>query len=327
MLSYVGGGRGEYVQETTYKYVGAGAGDFGVIPVAAQRPNICLWFIPLLCLLPLLLLLLRPTTTTTTTTIILGPTGTCTVYGDPHVTTFDQKHLDFYSPGEYWIVKSTSVQIQGKYLPTPMTHGLAVTKQIAMAGPWMKGHKLIVGARSATFDGVPILTTLNSQWSNADPLITAQYDSNGEVLQKGRQGKELHVIHLNMPNGVRMQINRWTESSEGDYINIKISMPSIPGMDGHCGNFNGDHADDDRLKIRARVGRTGVPQAELFFPGLKTPVVQTNRPDINDCPQDELVAAKSACKKQEHAFFPSRECLIDVCFGGKEFAGQDAGGR
>merc|ERR1712110_467340 len=104
-------------------------------------------------LLPLLLLLLQPgttTTTTSTTTPAPLPPGTCTVYGDPHVMTFDGKHLDFYSPGEYWIVKSTTVKIQGKYQPTRMTHGLSVTKQIAVSGPFIKNHHLIIGSRTAT---------------------------------------------------------------------------------------------------------------------------------------------------------------------------------
>merc|ERR1719210_3161838 len=50
-LSYVGAGRGEYIQETTYKYVGQG-GDFDVAP---QR-NFT-WIITGCCLLSLLLLI------------------------------------------------------------------------------------------------------------------------------------------------------------------------------------------------------------------------------------------------------------------------------
>jgi len=295
-------------------------------------------------LLPLLLIIIPNTTTTTTPmpTVIItyppttlpptttpaptttAPGGSCTVFGDPHVMTFDHLHLDFYSPGEYWIVKSDTVKIQGKYLPTHMTHGLSVTKQIGISGPFIKNHKLIIGSRTATFDGTPILQAFPDSWSNKDAGITAHYDNHGVLLQKGREGKALHVIHLHLPDNVEIQINRWTEASEGDYINVRLTMPHIPGMDGHCGNFNGNSADDDRLLIRERIGKTGVPEGELIFPGPKTPVVETNRPDINDCPQDELVAAEKLCKKSEQAFFPSKECLIDVCFGGKGFATHNA---
>merc|ERR1719336_2029287 len=51
-ISYVGGGQGSYMQETTYKYVGAG-GDFGV--VRPRRDFTCI--ITGCCLLSLLLLL------------------------------------------------------------------------------------------------------------------------------------------------------------------------------------------------------------------------------------------------------------------------------
>merc|ERR1712113_42735 len=54
VLSYVGAG-GDYKQETTYRYVGQGAGDFEMVGVPTNfRSNI--W----ICIIPLLLLLLVP---------------------------------------------------------------------------------------------------------------------------------------------------------------------------------------------------------------------------------------------------------------------------
>merc|ERR1712032_1316748 len=99
----------------------------------------------------------------------------------------------------------------------------------------------------------------------------------------------LHVVHVTLPLGVSLQINRWTE------------------------------ADDDRLQIRARIGKTGVDPNALLF-GHKTPVAVANRPDVNDCPSDTMKRAEELCKKKESSFFPSQECLIDVCFGGPGFA-------
>ena len=72
-----------------------------------------------------------------------------------------------------------------------------------------------------------------------------------------------------------------------------------------------------------RPWKTGVAPGELLFT-RKTPVVVANRPDINDCPAQMLKQAEESCKKKEHSFFPSQECLIDVCFGGPGFAQQDA---
>merc|ERR1712113_866232 len=129
-------------------------------------------------------------------------------------------------------------------------------------------------------------------------VVQIQYNSMGGTLQNGREGKALHVVHITLPNSVQVQINRWNEPDEGSYINARIQMPKQPGQDGHCGNFNGNAADDDRLQIRARVGTTGVLPNELLFPGGKIPVVAGNRPDINNCRANVLDDAKSRCKKK-----------------------------
>jgi len=116
---------------------------------------------------------------------------------------------------------------------------------------------------------------------------------------------------------------QWNEPGEGDYINIEINMPVQPGQDGHCGNFNGNPQDDDRLAIRARVGTTGVPQGELLF-NTKHPVVQANRPDLNNCPSDREEAAKRRCQQQNAPDLHG--CMVDDCFGGKAFAREGAVG-
>lgn len=184
----------------------------------------------------------------------------------------------------------------------------------------MHGHKLVVGSTQAWYDGQLVMPTLGSMLRNE--IVTGNFDSIGDTMQKGREGKALKVVHLNLPLNVKVQINRWTEPSEGNYVNAKISMSAQPGQDGHCGNFNGNPADDDRLQVRARVGRTGVAQEDMIFPGQKTPITVGNRPDINDCPRPKMEAGKADCKKKERKFIPSHGCLVDYCFGGAGFAGQ-----
>merc|ERR550514_2587819 len=90
-------------------------------------------------------MLSQETTTTTSTTTQSPVSKSCSIFGDPHSMTFDGMHADYYTSGEFWIVKSTTVHIQGKYAPTQATNGLAVTKEVAVGGPFMKGHTLIVG--------------------------------------------------------------------------------------------------------------------------------------------------------------------------------------
>merc|ERR1712029_52377 len=182
------------------------------------------------------------------------------------------------------------VSIQGRYLPTKYTNGLAVTKMVAIGGPVLKGNKLIIGPLAATWNGAPIIGALGSHFSQPG-LLTVNYDTSGALIDT--------------TGGV-------------DASKKKIDMHARPGQDGHCGNFNGNAADDDRLAVRQRVGTQGVPAGpELLF-GAKTPITVANRPDINNCPEATLGAAKTDCTAKYGS--AKMSCLTDYCFAGKEVA-------
>jgi len=349
-------GCGDYIACTSYKYVGIGSGNVALFPVPAAGGGCsCWWSICLLwLLLPLCFLLFDSTTTTTTTTTTPfipitpppdiptttpsipitpppdvptpapGPPGVCRVFGDPHVITFDGTRASFYSMGEYWLVRSTTVWIQARYAPTPVTNGLSVVKEVAIGGPFLRSstgeeNVLRVSSLAASFNGQPIIPGFPDQFDSEDPAIQVVTDGNGELLQEGRQGKGMHVVHVTLPLGVSVQINRWNEPGEGDYINIKIEMSAQPEQDGHCGNFNGDPNDDTRPLIRSRIGTTGVDPAELLF-NVKTPVVAPNRPDLNDCPTDKANRARDLCAANSPTHMADKDCMVDVCFGGDKFA-------
>ena len=338
--SYVGEGRGGYAVTPSYAYVGEGAGSYSkdviVTPYGCRIKPCCL-LLALLALLPLLYYLLKPCgglcdlfgvycdACMTPTPAPTGPIGECTIWGDPHIRTFDGARSDYYSSGEYWIVKSPNLWIQGRYLPTKMTNGLAVTKTLAIGGPMLKNGKLLISPTVTTWNGAQVLTGFPSSF-NVPNLLDLKYDNMGMLLQKGRSGKPKHIVHVKLfdgsPEGVMIQVNRWTEAAEGEYINAKISMHATPGMDGHCGNFNANAADDDRLQVRSRVGTTGVEQGPMFLFDAKTPVTQGNRPDINNCPPATLDTAKADCKKKYGGFIPPMHCLLDYCFAGKAIAMQ-----
>jgi len=269
-------------------------------------------------------LLEAPTPAPPTPTPPQGPQRHCRIFGDPHVVTFDGQSASFYSQGEYWTVRSDTVYIQGRYMPTPVTNGLAVMQEIAIGGPFLESEDgtenvLRISALRATFNDVPIIAGFPDAWENEDPPIKVVTDGSGQVMQSSRHGKDMHVVHVDLPLNIHLEINRWNEPGEGDYINTMITMSKQPNQDGHCGNFNGVLEDDTRPMIRSRIGTTGVPQEDLLF-HTKTPVTPANRPDLNNCPTDKTEMAKELCLKKSKTGIPNKECMIDVCFGGPHFA-------
>jgi hypothetical protein len=218
--------------------------------------------------------------------------------------------------------------MQGRYAPTAVTNGLSVMKELAIGGPFLQSkdgtqNVLRFSSLSATFNGVPIIPNFPDTWVNTDPPIKVTTDGSGIKLQPYREGKAMHIVHVELPLFIKVQINRWNEPGEGDYINARIIMSMQPNQDGHCGNFNGDPTDDTRPKIRARIGTNGVEPADLIFK-TKTPVKEPNRPDLNNCPEDKAEHARKECEAKSKNGMASKNCMIDVCFGGDRFAEHDA---
>merc|ERR1719437_73123 len=112
----------------------------------------------------------------------------CTLWGDPHVITFDQVGTDknqatsFYGDGDFYLVKSSTVIIQGRFEGTKYTEGLAATNRIVVGGPFLKGHKIEVGTRESgvlTVDGLPVISTFPGSYQGAG--FTLRYDGQGNV--------------------------------------------------------------------------------------------------------------------------------------------------
>jgi len=244
------------------------------------------------------------------------------MWGDPHIRTFDGTRADYYSPGEYWIVKTDVIWIQARYLPTKFTNGLAVTKMLAVGGPLLKGSKLIIAPTYTTWNGRRVLTGFPSHFDR-HKLVHVDYDDQGALVDSALDATKKHVVRAGIfdgtPEGITIQVNRWLQTPGSEYINVRIRMHPRPGQDGHCGNFNGNPIDDDRLQVRKRIGKTGVAQPELLF-WAKTPTTTVGRPDINDCEMATLHAAEAECKATFGGKSPKFSCLLDYCFAGKEVA-------
>merc|ERR1719382_598459 len=244
----------------------------------------------------------------------------CTLWGDPHVISFDQVGTDknqavsFYGDGDFWIVKSSTVSIQGRFEGTKYTEGLAATNQIVVSGSFVKNHKIEVGTLDSgilTVDGQPVCGTFPSSYSGDGFTVT--YDSQGEVPDVVPEGNEKRIVHMDLPLGVKVHVYQW-----GNYVDVQIEMSPQPGQDGVCGNANGNHGDDTTQAIIQRIGARVRPSENLL----------SGQAMIDFTPQmEKMLRAECAANRQASAqAFCARSlgvsagaivssCVFDECFG------------
>jgi len=256
------------------------------------------------------------------------------LWGDPHIRVFDSDTppaVDIYNAGDYWIVLSPSISIQARYLPTQYTNGQAATDSLAVGGPFMQNHTLVIESLvgQVLWDGEPILESIPSEF-NKEGFLRARYhdDSEGGSLDPGQGHLSLRSVEVVFPHGFHLVVNRWPQ-----HIDVMITMrPQSGGQDGHCGNFNGKASDDTTELIKERMG-TQVPAAASLFPtklNAETFGLQTARDmKLEDCAPEVLAKAKQVCAQVSDNLLNTgsifaESCVFDVCFGGEEYAVEDA---
>lgn len=336
-MSFVGAGRGDYAMATTYKYVGNGAGELAFV----SRLQVVWWKIVLGTLLVLGIVaavayaaMPQDTSTTTPATQQISvelPTaapefGECTFWGDPHFNTFDGARPSFYGEGELHIVKSDTVQIQGRYKGTHWTKGLASTNKIAVGGSFINNHVIEVGCLESgdiTVDGRAVLKSFPSSYSvHGVEGATITYNTAGKLVDKATEVFEKHIVHMELPLGVRLTVFRWD-----NYMDFRLSMQPQPNQDGGCGNFNGDPSDDATQAVFERDGAR-VKDADLLFK-QRTPVrlTDTELKLLDVCPEENMQTAKRECVQELSGIRGAaqddvqlKSCYLDICFGSNEHA-------
>jgi hypothetical protein len=244
----------------------------------------------------------------------------CTLWGDPHVIQFDQVGTDknqapsFYGDGDFWVVRSDTVQIQGRFEGTKYTEGLAATNQIAVGGPFLHGHKIEVGTLDSgvlQVDGQPVLGTFPGSYSGAGFRLT--YDSQGAVPDVVPEGNEKRIVHMELPLGVKVSVYQWK-----NYLDVQVEMSPQAGQDGVCGNFNGNHGDDTTQAIIKRIGARVRPAESILSGSAKidfTPQMQKMMDA--ECPAETKARAQARCSRSlGGAAGPLvMSCMFDECFG------------
>merc|ERR1712151_87417 len=122
-------------------------------------------------------------TTTLTTTTAVNEKGACTMWGDPHIRTFDDLSLTFSESGTYSIVESSRISILGQYeridfSDTERADGWMTSLNVS--GAFLQGHTLSFKAgRGAAaeggvfWDGVAILQGHEHEVSLGSGLVLA----------------------------------------------------------------------------------------------------------------------------------------------------------
>merc|ERR1711948_100497 len=112
--------------------------------------------------------------------------------------------------GDYWIVRSQEISIQGKYNATQWSiDGQSATRAIAIGGGFMKGHTLIIEAMDGqmTWDGEAILQDFPANFT-AEGIVMARYKEFEETIDKAETHRPIHGVQLTLPMGVKVTVNR-----------------------------------------------------------------------------------------------------------------------
>jgi len=244
------------------------------------------------------------------------PESSCKLWGDPHIITFDKSHLVFYSEGDFWIVKSDTVNIQGRFEATQWTKDNDHTDFSSMTAIVVafEGKKLEVQTAVGKIlcNGNEILQGFGSA-SCGEAQV--DFDSNGQLVDSAMAFLPHKVVHVLLPHGIKIQINRWP-----NFINALIIMPKMHGgQDGVCGNYNGIVSDDSGHELHRRFGQ-GVNAHECLFSNHISLHVPKAKPSPKRCKLEDMdTKAKWCIQKVEQAMdgWSVAECMGDVCDNSK----------
>mmetsp|Transcript_25890 Transcript_25890/g.60475 ORF Transcript_25890/g.60475 Transcript_25890/m.60475 type:complete len:779 (-) Transcript_25890:99-2435(-) len=214
----------------------------------------------------------------------------CIVYGDPHITVFDGNdvsllavndhhpgkshavtHGDFRT-GDFWLVKSELVYIQARYSKVKYTgtkekfENRTYLTGLAVGGPFLQGNMLLIGPREGRVDwvneaGETEQILQKPGFFKVEDLVEAHFREHGIRVTNRR--KTAPGLFIRLPSGVKMEINRYKK-----HLDLSLTMNEESGgpggVDGQCGNLNGDPRDDTAALISERVG-FNIPASELLF--------------------------------------------------------------
>jgi len=159
----------------------------------------------------------------------------CRMYGDPHVHTFDGNKYDFYGHGNYWIVKSDYIWVQGRYQPRWLSKpGRTWTSKLAFGGPSLQNNTMMIEASTAWWNGEKGILGFNadSSWTGMNGKVTLVFSA-----AKKQVTVDLHPE-------IKIVITLASLSYRGRiavpvFSDLLIGMRQIKNQKGICGDFHG----------------------------------------------------------------------------------------
>jgi len=282
----------------------------------------------------------------------------CEIYGDPHVIAFDGRKdkgstalLAKNGVGVLWAVKSDEVKIQldcsQKSLGSGTGTGWGRPNGLAVAG---HGYRLVFlqEGKKTLLNGKEILQT-TSTYKSEDGLVEVKHvDKLGPDEEEWKKegydqanihgkidGAETWIWRLGKPGKQHMAIYFALEDS----IIAIIRMPKVEGMDGVCGNFDGDMENDlefpqgdgkngehvagtpkkisDRMKIVV-----GATDPENLFATAGAGLLQeenrvVSRRTMTDCDPELKKKAEETCAEISEKGTLRADCVFDICMTGE----------
>jgi len=265
-------------------------------------------------------------------TEILGvqPWGKCAIFGDPHVISFDRVYgppVTMTDPGEFHLIKSDRLNIQGRFGYTRRFPTASSTIGIAVQGKFIKDHSLVVTYTGPKYghegfkvwwDGKRILEKYPSTFTSDDGLLQAKHDAmdpekyhrEGRHTIGGTEGLlPSYLFQLSSDLMVYVLIGP-------DNCNAIIETKKLDGLqDGYCGNFNCDQGDDALGALKSRGMASPISAAEsLFTQGEAAPAWSMEKvvsPTLEDCDPKLKAKAEKQCRGLPNG--EEEACIFDAC--------------